>query len=113
MRGRSFSERIGTSLINGSWLARQFQTLGNRAIVMHGHRHIDWVGHCGSLRIISAPSPVMNAADDQPSYFHIHTLAAGGDGSLLLLPPEKLEIQGTKPPAGIEALPGAQQYSAS
>ena len=31
----------------------------HRAVVMHGHRHIDWIGACGPLRIISAPSPVM------------------------------------------------------
>jgi predicted MPP superfamily phosphohydrolase len=96
-RSSSFSERIGTSLINGSWLARQLQTLGRRAVVMHGHRHVDWFGRCGRLRIVSAPSPMMNAADDQPSYFHIHTLAAGADGELLLLPPERIEISGAPP----------------
>ena len=98
---KSFSERIGTSLINGSWLVRQLQGLGRRAVVMHGHRHIDWVGQCGNLRIVSAPSPVMEATDDQPTYFHIHTLAADADRNLLLLPPERIDICGT------ELLPGA------
>jgi Calcineurin-like phosphoesterase len=94
-RAKSFSERIGTSLINGSWLAREFQKLDRRAVVMHGHRHIDWVGQCGNLRIVSAPSPVMEVTDDQPSYFHIHTLAAAANGDLLLLPPERIDISGT------------------
>jgi len=31
----------------------------SRVVVMHGHRHIDWIGSCGRLKIISAPSPVM------------------------------------------------------
>jgi hypothetical protein len=35
---------------------------------MHGHRHIDWIGACGAIKIVSAPSPVMGAADDAPSY---------------------------------------------
>jgi hypothetical protein len=63
--------------------------------VMHGHRHIDWVGTCGRLRIVSAPSPVMQAARDGNGHFHIHTLAAGPDG-LRLLAPEKVDIGGER-----------------
>ena len=40
---------------------------------MHGHRHIDWIGTCGKLKIVSAPSPVMGATDAATTYFHIHT----------------------------------------
>jgi hypothetical protein len=95
-RARSFSERIGTALINGSWLVRQLDELGRRVVVIHGHRHIDWIGFCGNLRIVSAPSPVMDVTDDEPSYFHIHRFAAGANGDLLLLPPERVEIPGTE-----------------
>jgi len=62
--------------------------------MVHGHRHVDWVGQTGDLRVISAPSPVMEATGDQPSYFHIHTLAAGANGELLLLRPERIDISG-------------------
>ena len=79
----AFSERIGTALINGTWFVRQLQTLGERIVTMHGHRHIDWIGECGSVRIVSAPSPVMEATDDEPTCFHIHTLAAGPGGTAL------------------------------
>jgi hypothetical protein len=68
--------------------------LAGRAVVMHGHRHIDWIGACGPLKIISAPSPVMNATDDAATHFYIHTLAAGLDGRLGLLPPQRVEIAG-------------------
>lgn len=92
---KALSERIGTALINGSWFVRQLQRhLGSRAVVMHGHRHIDWIGECGSLRIISAPSPVMEAPDDEATSFYIHTLAAGSYGRLCLLPPERVDIAG-------------------
>lgn len=64
---KAFSERIGTALINGSWFVRLLQSLAGRVVVMHGHRHIDWIGHCGGVRIISAPSPVMEATDDMPT----------------------------------------------
>lgn len=94
MPAKAFSERIGTALINGSWFVRRLQALAGRAVVMHGHRHVDWIGACGSLKIISAPSPVMNATDDATTHFYIHTLAAGPDGRLALLPPERVEIAG-------------------
>ena len=70
----------------------QLKPFADRAVVMHGHRHIDWIGACGELKIISAPSPVMGAADDASTHFLIHTLAAGPGGRLCLLPPERIEI---------------------
>jgi hypothetical protein len=93
---KAFSERIGTALINGSWFVRRLAVLADRAVVMHGHRHIDWIGTCGLLKIISAPSPVMGATDDAATHFYIHTLTAGADGRLDLLPPERVEISGEK-----------------
>jgi hypothetical protein len=93
----AFSERIGTALVNGSWFVRKLRPLGARIVVMHGHRHIDWIGACGAVRIVSAPSPVMKATDDASTHFYIHTLAAGPDGPLHLLPPERIEIAGIKP----------------
>ena len=91
---KAFSERIGTALINGSWFVRTLEALAGRALVMHGHRHIDWIGACGSLKIISAPSPVMNATDDMETHFYIHTLTAEPAGKLGLLPPQRVTIAG-------------------
>ncbi|CAN7358082.1 metallophosphoesterase [Bradyrhizobium sp. LjRoot220] len=90
----TFSERIGTALVNGSWFVRTLNRFAERAVVMHGHRHIDWIGGCGALKIISAPSPVMGASDAAPTRFLIHTLAAGSGGRLCLLPPQCVEIAG-------------------
>jgi hypothetical protein len=90
-----FSERIGTALINGTWFVRELQSLGSKVVVMHGHRHIDWIGECGPLRIISAPSAVMTSGPDgtdRSGHFHIHTLGLGEDGSLCLLRPERVDI---------------------
>lgn len=92
---KAFSERIGTALINGSWFVRKIAPYGARSVVMHGHRHIDWIGHCGALRIVSAPSPVMEARNSEPRYFYLHTLAAGPQGRLALAAPRRIEIPGT------------------
>ncbi len=94
-KARAFSERIGTALINGSWFVRQLQRSSDRMIVLHGHRHIDWIGHCGGLRILSAPSPVMESTGENTTYFYIHTFGVDGAGQFTLLPPERIDIPGT------------------
>jgi predicted MPP superfamily phosphohydrolase len=93
----TFSERVGTALVNGSWFVRKLMPFAARIVVLHGHRHIDWIGACGAIKILSAPSPVMGATNDAPSHFYIHAVAAGPNGQLRLLPPERIEIPGVKP----------------
>jgi hypothetical protein len=90
----AFSERVGTALVNGSWFVRKLRPFAARMVVMHGHRHIDWIGRCGCLKIVSAPSPVMGSTDDKPTHFHIHTLVAGPAGRISLLRPERIDIDG-------------------
>jgi hypothetical protein len=91
---KALSDRIGTALINGNWFVRRLHPLANRAVVMHGHRHKDWIGECGGLLIVSAPSPVMEATDDLRTYFYIQSLATGADGQLRLLRPQRIGIDG-------------------
>jgi hypothetical protein len=93
---KALSERIGTALINGNWFVRSLRPLSGRAILMHGHRHIDWIGHIAGLPIVSAPSPVMEVTDDKDTAFYIHTLAAGADGALKLLAPERIVVPGER-----------------
>ena len=97
-RAKALSERIGTALINGSWFIRRLQRLAEHAVVMHGHRHVDWIGECGGLAIVSAPSPVMEATDERDTYFYIHTLTIAGDGRLRLGEPERITVPGRKDP---------------
>jgi hypothetical protein len=83
--------RIGTALINGSWAIRQLSRHGSRIVAMHGHRHVDWRGRCGSVRIVSAPSVVMGASDSEHSSFMIEQLQVI-DGLLRVLAPERVDI---------------------
>jgi hypothetical protein len=87
----AFSERIGTALINGSWFQRVLEPYAGRVVVMHGHRHVDWIGACGKLKIVSAPSPVMGP-DSKPTHFYIHALGPGRDGGLALMAPERIDV---------------------
>jgi predicted MPP superfamily phosphohydrolase len=96
-RAKALSVRIGTALVNGNWFVRRLKPLARRIVLMHGHRHIDWIGECGGMPIISAPSPVMEATDDMQTYFYIHTLAAGEGGRLKLLRPQRIAVPGEPP----------------
>lgn len=86
--GAPLADRIGTALVNGHWVLRRLRRLAPRILVLHGHRHFDWMGRSGALRILSAPSPVMG----QGRYFWIHALAPGPDGALALLAPRRVTI---------------------
>jgi Calcineurin-like phosphoesterase len=87
----AFSERIGTALVNGSWFQRVLRPYVDRVVVMHGHRHVDWIGACGRLKIVSAPSPVM-APESAPTHFYVHALGAGPNGGLALMTPERMDL---------------------
>jgi hypothetical protein len=90
----SLSIRVGTALINGSWVVRQWEPVAGKMLVMHGHRHIDWIGHAGSLKIISAPSPVMEARDSEATRFYIHDIAVTAEGMLDLVRFERVHVPG-------------------
>lgn len=89
---KALSKRIGTSLINGSWFLRRLRPLAGRAVLMHGHRHVDWIDTCGRLLIVSAPSPVMVPPESTGAYFLVHTLSIGADGKLALLAPRRVTV---------------------
>jgi hypothetical protein len=91
---KALSERIGTALINGNWFIRSMKPLVGRAILMHGHRHIDWIGECAGLPIVSAPSPVMEVTNEKPTAFYIHTLTTDTEGRLEMLRPERISVAG-------------------
>jgi 3',5'-cyclic AMP phosphodiesterase CpdA len=98
---KKLSERIGTTLINGSWFMRHLGRLDDHAVVMHGHRHIDWIGECAGLIIVSAPSPVMGGTDDRGTYFYIHTLVQTPGHKLRLLAPERVDLPGRQSADGL------------
>ena len=86
----AFSERVGTALVNGSWFQRVLKPYAERVVVMHGHRHVDWIGACGQLKIVSAPSPVM-APDTSPRIF-ISTRLGLGRRAPGLMAPERIDL---------------------
>jgi hypothetical protein len=92
--GAPLADRIGTALVNGAWLLGRLRRQAPRLVVLHGHRHRDWMGACGGVRILSAPSPVMGGRDDTPRHVWLHRLAPAPDGRLALLAPVRMDVPG-------------------
>jgi hypothetical protein len=86
-------ERIGLALINASDLVAVLAPHSRRLIVLHGHRHRDWIGVCGNIVLCSAPSTSLGAdgIDKYRGSFHIHELAVGTE-SLQLTATERVNV---------------------
>ena len=107
--GAPLADRIGTALVNGHWVLQRLRRAAPRIVVLHGHRHFDWMGRCGGLRILSAPSPVMGAPDSAARHFWLHALRPAADGGLALLAPRRVDVPGdaaqAPPPRPVQAPP--------
>lgn len=83
----TFSERVGTALINGSWFVRKLKPFAERIVVMHGHRHTDWIGPCGGVKIVCPIAGHECERRRADTFLHPYA-AAGPNGKLRLLAPE-------------------------
>jgi predicted MPP superfamily phosphohydrolase len=90
--GHALAERIGTTLINGNWFTRHLLGVGRRALVMHGHRHIDWMGECGDLLILSASSSTMPSKGHEDVYFYVHTVGVDESGRVGIAQPQRVDV---------------------
>ena len=71
-------DRIGLALINAPDVLAAIAPHGHRTLVLHGHRHRDWIGICGGVTLCSAPSTALGAYNGEmyQGSFHIHELNA-------------------------------------
>jgi hypothetical protein len=100
--GAKLADRIGTALVNGHWVVWRLRRDARRIVALHGHRHHDWMGECGGVRILSAPSPMMGAKDFAERWFWLHGFAPGEGGALEMLAPRRVVV----PPGRCDAPPG-------
>ena len=73
----SLHERVGLALVNASDVLAAIEPYASRTIVLHGHRHWDWIGTCGGVVLCSAPSAALGsqAGEKRVGSFHVHELA--------------------------------------
>lgn len=90
----SLRERIGLALVNAADLLAAIAPHASRVVVLHGHRHRDWIGVCGKLVVCSAPSVSLgtDAASQYRGSFNVHELAFGAGGEVQLTATESVSV---------------------
>jgi 3',5'-cyclic AMP phosphodiesterase CpdA len=87
-------DRIGLALVNAADVLASIAPHASRILVLHGHRHRDWIGTYGKVVLCSAPSVTLGAygADMYRGSFHLHQVAIGADGSIDLATIERVKV---------------------
>jgi 3',5'-cyclic AMP phosphodiesterase CpdA len=87
-------DRIGLALINAPDVLAAIKPHAHRTLVLHGHRHRDWIGICGGVVLCSAPSTALGSycGEMYQGSFHIHELDAGVGASVRLIATERVRV---------------------
>jgi 3',5'-cyclic AMP phosphodiesterase CpdA len=87
-------DRIGLALVNAPDVLAEIVPHASRVVVLHGHRHRDWIGRCGEVVLCSAPSVAFGCegTEECPGSFHIHEFMLGDDGCIRLATTERVEV---------------------
>ena len=80
----SLTDRIGLALVNAPDVLDAVARHSPRCVILHGHRHRDWIGTCSGVVLCSAPSVTLDGS------FFIHELAAA-QGSLGLAGTQRIQ----------------------
>jgi 3',5'-cyclic AMP phosphodiesterase CpdA len=94
MTSISLRDRIGLALVNAPDVLLAIAPYASRTIIMHGHRHTDWIGTCGNVVLCSAPSVALGSHEGEGcrGSFHVNELAIAGDGGLRLITNQRVKV---------------------
>jgi 3',5'-cyclic AMP phosphodiesterase CpdA len=87
-------DRIGLALINAPDVLAAIAPNAHQTLVLHGHRHRDWIGICGGVTLCSAPSTTLGSYGGEmyQGSFHIHQLDIGIGESVRLISTERVKV---------------------
>jgi 3',5'-cyclic AMP phosphodiesterase CpdA len=87
-------DRIGLALVNAPDVLAAIMPYASNVIVLHGHRHVDWIGSWRDLVLSSAPSTTLgtSGAEELRGSFHILELALVGEGGIRLVKAHRVEV---------------------
>jgi len=87
-------DRIGLALINAPDVLAAIAPHAHRTLVLHGHRHRDWIGICGGVILCSAPSTALGSCDGEmyQGSFHIYEFATGMGVPVRLVRTERVKV---------------------
>ena len=82
----ALAERIGLSLANASELLDVISAHPSPVLVLHGHRHRDWIGARDNVTLCSAPSVTLGSynIDRSHGYFHVYEMQYQDGGGMRL-----------------------------
>jgi 3',5'-cyclic AMP phosphodiesterase CpdA len=89
--GISLSDRVGLALMNAPDVLAATSPHASRTLILHGHRHVDWIGSTGNNVLCSAPSVTLGA-EKYRGRFTIHEFAVGAIGSIQLIANERVQV---------------------
>ena len=87
-------DRVGLALVNASDVLAAIEPYASRILVLHGHRHWDWIGTCGGVVLCSAPSASLGSQtrEESAGSFHILDLVFDAEGSTRLMRAESVRV---------------------
>jgi 3',5'-cyclic AMP phosphodiesterase CpdA len=90
----SLRDRIGLALINAPDVLAAMAPHARRILILHGHRHRDWIGDCGGIVLCSAPSVTMGCYGSEiyGGSFHVHHFAFPNGGGIRLSATERIQV---------------------
>jgi len=90
----SLRDRIGLALINAPDVLAVMAPHARRILVLHGHRHRDWIGTCSGVVLCSAPSVTMGSYGSEiyRGSFHVHQFAFPKGGGIRLSATERVQV---------------------
>ena len=89
--GISLGDRVGLALMNASDVLAAISPHASRLLVLHGHRHVDWIGTTGNTVLCSGPSVTLGP-EKYRGRFTIHEFAVGDSGSVRLTKNERIKV---------------------
>ncbi len=94
MASVSLRDRIGLALVNASDFLAAIRPFARQVVVLHGHRHIDWIGRYGDTVLCSAPSAALGSQTEaeRRGSFRLYGFGFDDDGGIVLLSSERVDI---------------------
>jgi len=92
--GITLRDRIGLALMNGPDLLATITPHAARTVVLHGHRHVDWVGITGDTVLCSAPSVTLGP-DEYRGRFIIHEFSVSPTSRIQVTANERVKVSPT------------------
>ena len=94
MLGVSLSDRIGLALMNAADLLAVITPHAARTVILHGHRHVDWIGITGHTVLCSAPSVTLGM-EQYRGRFNIHEFTVSEGGKIQITANQRVKVSET------------------